>query len=110
MRLKKRGLVPGTDWAEFFFLVLLVFGFIIALSLRNAFITYVLILIFGAMCGRFIQKRSKSFPFYLIVTGFLMGFMIGARHVRWLSILVLFLLAAIGSFYFHKSDILSDVW
>jgi hypothetical protein len=110
MRLKKRGMVIGTDWAEFFFLVLLVIGFIVALSLKNAFITYVMIMVFGIMCGRFIQKRSKGFPFYMIAAGFLLGFMIGARHVAWSSVLILFIAASIGSFYFHKKQILSDVF
>ncbi len=110
MRLKKRGMVIGTDWAEFFFLVLLVFGFIIALSLKNAFVTYVMILVFGMMCGRFIQKRSKGFPFYMISAGFLIGFMVGARHVKWSAIFILFIIATVGSFYFHKKQILTDVF
>ena len=108
--LKKRGMVIGTDWAEFFFLVLLVSGFIIALSLENAFITYVMVLVFGIMCGRFLQKRSKGFPFYMISAGFLIGFMIGARHVTWVSVLLLFVIATIGSFYFHKKKLISDAF
>jgi len=103
-------MVIGTDWAEFFFLVLLVVGFIIALSLKNAFITYIMILLFGLMCGRFIQKRSKGFPFYMISAGFLIGFMIGARHVTWASVLLLFIIASIGSFYFHKKKLIPDVF
>lgn len=110
MKLKKRGMMIGTDWAEFFFLILLVIGFVIALSLKNAFITYVMILLFGMMCGRFLQKRSKGFPFYMISAGFLIGFMFGARHVTGGAVLILFLVSTIGSYYFHKKKLISDVF
>lgn len=98
----KRGVWFSESWAEFFFFCLLIFGFLFSLSLQSAMVSYVMIILFGMMCGRFLAHRKKRFPFYLIVFGFLVGFLLGARFASWKTLVIFFVLGSIASFFAHE--------
>ena len=102
----KRGMWFSENWAEFFFFCLLVFGFLFSLSLQSAKLSYVMIILFGLMCGRFLSQRKKGLPFYLIVFGFLIGFILGARFASWKLLVFLFLLSSVASFVLHNKGYL----
>lgn len=97
----KKGVWFSENWAEFFFFCLLIFGFLFSLSVQSAGLSYVLIVLFGIMCGRFLSVRKKGFPFYLIVLGFLIGFLLGARFASWKVLVFFFFIGGLVSFYLH---------
>ncbi|MBI4150483.1 hypothetical protein HY488_03695 [Candidatus Woesearchaeota archaeon] len=98
----KKGVWLSENWAEFFFFCLLVFGFLFSLSLQSAGLSYVMIVLFGLMCGRFLAQRKKRFPFYLIVFGFFVGFLLGARFASWKVLAFFFFVGGALSFYLHE--------
>lgn len=93
------------SWAETFFIVLLLIGFFLALFLNSAVLAYLAITLAGFLAGRFVFRRRISepiFPFLLIMVGFLLGFMLGAVWANKFVIFILFIGAAVGSYYLHK--------
>lgn len=105
-RNKKGVLDIGERWVELGFLVLLVIGFIISILLGSAFFSYIVIFLSGMMFGRMLQIRKSQFPYYIIVLGFLLGYILGTRYGNWKIILFLFILGTILSFYLHEKKII----
>ena len=99
------------NWVEFFFFVLLVIGFMLSLLAPSAFLSYIIIFIFGGMAGRVIygRKGKLHFPFYLIIIGFLIGYIIGAYYGNKIVILTLFVVGGIISYYLHDKGIIHDI-
>jgi hypothetical protein len=86
-------------WAEMMMLVLLAVGLAVSLLADSALINYAIILMCGLVVGRFYATRKVSVPFYLVVAGFLAGFIIGAAIINKRGeMLILLLLFAIGSY------------
>ncbi len=95
------------SWAEFFFIVLLLIGFFVALFIQNAWLNYAVIFCAGLMAGRvlFIKTgRQPVFPFFLIIVGFLFGYMLGSFVFDRRIIAILFALGAVLSYYLHKKE------
>ena len=93
------------NWAETFFIALVLIGFFIALLLDSAALSYLVIIMAGAIAGRFFFRRRVAqpiFPFILIIIGFLIGFMIGAIRANKFAIIALFIAATVASYYLHK--------
>jgi hypothetical protein len=100
------------DWAELMFFVLFVIGFGIILFAKNAFFTYLFIFIGGVMTGRFLfQKRDKyPIPFYLLVSGFVFGFVLAiiiTNKANWKVSILLYVVANMLSFYIHEKGYLT---
>ena len=92
-------------WPETLAAALLLIGFFIALIIRSTFMHYLVILIAGLLCGRILYDKHRVqpiFPFVLIVTGFFLGYMLGALHASKLAIMVLFLIGLTISYQAHK--------
>ncbi len=98
-------------WAEVFFFILLALGFIIALSARNAATTYVIVFLCGMMSGRLMwQRREKIvFPYYIILIGFIIGFILGSRFGNKSVLITLFIIGAFASYYIHDRGLLHDL-
>ncbi|MCK4589324.1 MAG: hypothetical protein KAT77_02700 [Nanoarchaeota archaeon] len=93
------------NWAETFFIALVLIGFFIALLINSAALSYIVVVLAGVIAGRFFFKRRIAqpiFPFILIMIGFLLGFMIGAIRANKFAIVVLFIIGTVGSYYLHK--------
>jgi len=99
------------SWAEFFFFVLLVIGLLVAISVTNKLLVYFVIFIAGLIAGRMIFEREHnlSFPYYLIIIGFLIGFLIGVRTGDRRIIVVLFVLGSLVSFYLFDKGFIHDM-
>jgi len=99
------------NWVEFFFFVLLVIGFMLSILAPSAFLSYIMIFACGGMAGRLMYERKKKlqFPYYLIIVGFLIGYIIGAYYGNKVVILTLFLLGGILSYYLHDKGVIRDV-
>jgi hypothetical protein len=97
------------NWAEVFFIVLLLLGFLLSIAMPNPWISYLVIFSAGLLSGRWIYKkkgRQPLFPFFLIIVGFLLGYMLGAYPVGVDArvIVLLFIVGALLSYFAHKKD------
>ena len=102
----KKGFSFLDKWAEFFFLILLIIGFIVSISIGSAFFSYIVVFLFGGMAGRFLNYRKMLFPFYLVVIGLLIGYILGSRYGNWRLNLFFFIAGAAISWYLHGKGIL----
>ena len=93
------------QWGEIFFVILLIVGFLVAISIKIPLLAYIIIFCTGLMAGRIIfQKFGKRplFPFFLIIIGFLFGYLLGSFNFNKIVITILFVIGVIFSYYIHK--------
>ncbi|MBN1386705.1 hypothetical protein JW968_07105 [Candidatus Woesearchaeota archaeon] len=100
----RRGLEYYMDWAEIFFFILLVIGFVLSLSTGSAFVSYVIIILTGLLSGRILhdRKHKGKFPYYLIIIGFLLGYLIGNFYANTKVLMFLFIVVNIFSYWLHE--------
>ena len=98
------------NWMEFFFLVLMIIGILIALSAPSAVISYIIIFLSGMFAGRLIyEKKNKiQFPYFMIIAGFVIGYLIGVYYGSRRVIIALFVIGAIASYKLYDKKILRD--
>ncbi|MBW2991619.1 hypothetical protein KY345_00190 [Candidatus Woesearchaeota archaeon] len=98
--------IPGywLYWAEYFMILLMVIGFLVAITLDSMWLNIVVIFIAGLMAGRLLYGREKKHKFthYLIVIGFLIGYLLGSYSFNKKMIAAVFIGSAILSYYLHK--------
>jgi uncharacterized membrane protein AbrB (regulator of aidB expression) len=99
------------NWAELFFFILLVIGFIFSLLTPSAVLSYALIFTAGMMGGRLMYERKNKlqFPYYLMIVGFLIGYLIGAYYGNRNVMIILFIIGGLLSYYLHDTGIIRDV-
>jgi len=92
------------NWAEYFTVLLMVIGFLIAITLDNMALNLAVIFIAGLMAGRLLYGREKmhKFTHYLIVVGFLVGYMLGSYSYSRKIIAAVFVISTILSYWLHK--------
>lgn len=98
------------NWMEFWFFVLIAIGVLLALSLKSAVVIYIITLIAGFLAGKIVYERKHNikFPFYVIATGFVIGYLIGVYYGnRWI-VIVLFMVGAFSSYKLYDKKILRD--
>jgi len=103
----KKGLNYFTGWAEIWAFVMIAVGFILAISIRSAVINYIVIFACGLLAGRLIfeTKKKGMFPYFLIVVGLLLGYMLGSYYVSKKWVVFLFAVGGITSYFFHKKGL-----
>ncbi len=99
----------GAWWVELACFVVLVIGFVFSIMLQSAFTSYVVILLFGLLAGRFLYYRRHGFPFYLIGMALLLGYVLGTRYGDWKLVILFFLLGAAASYYMHAEGYLENL-
>jgi len=99
------------DWGELFFFFLLIVGFLLSLLTPSAVLSYALIFCLGMMGGRLIFERKErlQFPYYLMLIGLLIGYLLGAYYGNRNIMLILFIIGAFLSYYLHDSGVIRDV-
>ncbi len=101
------------SWAEFFFFVLMVAGFIIALwaSSFSVFISYIVVFLSGMVGGRLLYDRKKklTIPYYLILSGFLIGFLLGTLYGSKAVVITLFVLGILFSYHLYNKGYIKDL-
>ena len=99
------------SWAELFFFAVMIIGFIIALLTPSAFISYIVVLLSGMIAGRLLYDRKKklTIPYYLIILGFLIGFVLGSRYGSQKIIIILFVLGLLLSYHLYNKGYLKDL-
>ncbi|MFC1753416.1 hypothetical protein ACFL96_08490 [Thermoproteota archaeon] len=107
MKMNKKAAWQFLDrWVELFFFILLIIGFVVSVAIGSAFLSYVVVSLFGLMAGRFLHLRKSIFPFYLVVLGLLIGYTIGAsaRHSDWRVVILCFIIGAAISWFVHEKE------
>ena len=98
-------------WMEFFFVVLMILGIVVALSSPSAVISYFIIFLVGMFAGRliYIRKNNIKLPYLLIIAGFVIGYLIGTYYGNRRLMIILFVIGSIFSYKLYDKKILKDV-
>ncbi|MBU90435.1 hypothetical protein CMO94_02735 [Candidatus Woesearchaeota archaeon] len=101
------------SWAEFFFFVLMVLGLLVSLwaTSFSAVISYIVVFLSGMIGGRLLYERKKqlTIPYYIILTGFLIGYVIGTYYGSRKVVIILFILGILLSYHLHNKGYIRDV-
>ncbi len=103
------------NWAEFFFFVVMVIGLITAVwaTSFSAVISYIVVFLSGMIGGRLLydRKGKLTFPYYIIIIGFLLGYVIGTYigYGDKTVVIILFVLGVLLSYHLHKKGYIRDV-
>jgi len=101
------------SWVEFFFFVLMIIGFIVALwaTSFSAVISYIVVFLSGMIGGRLIYERKQklTIPYYIIIIGFMIGFLIGTIYGSRKVVIILFVLGILLSYHLYNRGYIRDV-
>ena len=99
------------NWMEFFFFLIVIIGVLIALSSPSAVISYIIIFLSGMFAGRLIYERKDKiqFPYFMIIAGFVIGYLVGVYYGNRRIAIALFVLGAVLSYNLYNKKILRDV-
>lgn len=99
------------DWVEYGAFILLIIGFILAALAGSAVIQYMIIFLCGLAAGRlwYRQKNHLKFPWVMILTGFLMGYVLGSFYGDKKIIVLLFIIGGIVSYYVHDKGYIKTI-
>ena len=98
------------NWMEFFFVVVMIGGLVIAVIAPSAVISYIIALISGIFGGRIIYERRNhiQFPYIVIIAGFTVGYVIGAYYGSRIVVVVLFVIGSFVGYKVYEKKILKD--
>ena len=98
------------NWMGFFFVVVMILGLVIALTAPSAVINYVVALLSGIFAGRLIygRKTKIQFPYFVIIVGFMIGYLLGTYYGSKKVVILLFVLGAIIGYKLYEKKILKD--
>ena len=98
------------NYWEFLFLALVVIGIVVALLSPSAVISYIIILISGIFAGRLIYSRKNKirFPYFMIIAGFAIGYLIGVYYGNKIIAALLFAIGAVLGYKLFDKKILKD--
>ena len=101
-----------SDWAELFFIILLLVGIVMGVMSPNYFITYAVSFVAGMIAGRLIYDRKDKgkAPYLLIIIGFILGFVVGTFHGNRTITFLLFLFGAALTYYLFDKKIIKDTF
>ena len=101
------------SWVEFFFFVVMVVGLIVALLAPSAFISYLVVFLSGMIGGRLWYERKKkiAFPYYIILIGFLIGYLMGTYvgYGNTAVVIILFVLGILFSYHLCNKGYIRDL-
>ena|SRR3989338_3943590 len=112
-RVKKMADFLFKSWAEFFFFVVMVLGLVVGLwaSSFSAVISYIVVFLSGMIGGRLLYERRKrlTFPYYIILIGFLIGYIAGTYYGSRKVVIILFVLGILFSYHLCNKGYIRDI-
>jgi len=100
------------NWAEFFFFVVMSIGLIFALwaTSFSAVISYIVVFLSGMIGGRlwYDRKKKLTFPYYIIIIGFLIGYVAGTYYGSRKVVIILFIFGVLFSYHLHNKGYIRD--
>jgi uncharacterized membrane protein YjjP (DUF1212 family) len=108
---KKGTLDLYNHWPEFLAFMVLVIGFFIAALSGSAVMSYIIVFFCGMIGGRiwFVVKKALKVPWILILTGFLIGFILGTFYGDKRIIILSYLVGVIISYYLHETGYIKSI-
>lgn len=99
------------NWMELFFVALMIVGVVVALAAPSAIISYMIIFLSGIFAGRLLYERRNNIklPYFLVIAGFVIGYLIGVYYGSRRVAVVLFVIGAVLSYKLYEKRILRDV-
>lgn len=99
------------NWMEYFLLLITLIGIFTALLAPSAIISYIIIFLSGIFAGRLIYERKNKiqFPYFMIIAGFVTGYLIGVYYGNRRIVIALFVIGAILSYKLYDKKILKDI-
>ena len=99
------------NWMELFLLIDMIIGLVLALLIPSAALSYILIFVSGFFAGRLIYERKSKivFPYIVIITTFLIGYLIGMRYGNRVVVVLLFLIGSVLSYKLFDKGVLKDL-
>jgi len=103
----KKGMSWVDAWGEVLTTVFLIFGLLVSILVDSSLVSYIVILISGFMVGRVYHMRRHKIgvPFFLIIIGYLVGYILGAAirdRGHWFFLLIFFAIGAMLGEFIHK--------
>ena len=100
------GTTMWKEWAETFFIIILILGFALVISISSPLFNYLINFLFWMMDLKtaFTRKGKRYyFPKKLIIIGFFLGYVIGSsfRFNKYV-IMITFIIGAYLGYYIHK--------
>ncbi len=96
-------------WPEYLMIFFLIIGLILSITIKSRMVNYFVIVLAGFITGRLfyeIRKRT-AIPYYLIVAGFLIGYLLGSYFYSSIKLIVLlFVLANVSAYYAYSKGII----
>ncbi len=99
------------NWMELFFFALMSIGIVIALSAPSAIISYFIIFLSGIFAGRLVyyRKSKTQFPYFIIIAGFFIGYLIGVYYGNRVIVSALFMSGGALGYALYNKKILTDI-
>jgi len=96
------------NWAEISALILLIIGFILSATSTNDLAGYAIIFLCGLIVGKawFKRKKQIKIPSFVIIMGFLIGYLLGSYYQNNKIIILFFIVGAVLSYYLYDKKIL----
>ena len=112
-RVKKMTDFLFKSWAEFFFFVVMILGLVVGFwaSSFSAVISYIVVFLSGMIGGRLLYERRKklTFPYYIILIGFLIGYIVGTYYGSRKVVIILFVLGILFSYHLCNKGYIRDI-
>ena len=111
----KKGAIPAMNladyWVELLALALLIVGFVLSVSSGSAVISYAVIFFAGMLLGRlwYKFKRELHFAWFLILLGFLAGFVLGSRYGNRTILVAAFAVGFLLSYIIHEQKVVKNL-
>ena len=91
------------SWVEKLSFTLFIVGFVLATISGSAVISYATIFFLGMIVGIFWFKIKKhvKIPYFFIILGLLIGYLVGSFYGEKLVVLIFFIIGSLTSYYLH---------
>ncbi len=105
---KKSAIDLATTWVEVVFIILLVVGLLLSVTAANAYLNFIIIFLCGLLFGRLLyqERRNLKLAFYLVVFGFLVGYVVGSYYTNKTLVTLFFVIGITASYYAHFKKII----
>lgn len=105
---KKAEFDLSSTWVEVVFIILLALGLFLSVTAANVYLNFIVIFISGLVFGRLLyqERMNTKLAFYLIIFGFLVGYIIGSYYTSKLAVVFFFVLGIAISYYIHFKKII----
>jgi hypothetical protein len=104
----KKGVVNLLDrWVDYCALGCLALGFSISLVAGSKVLSIIILLLSGMLVGRsiYMHKHKLQLRFWYIVSGFVVGLVVGSRFLTYKEVIVIFCIGAFVGHYIRKRGI-----